>query len=483
LVTEALASPADIAAWECRQKPYEHPKTYDIVSQETPWSSAACLLLRRVAFAEVDGFDETFFMYGEDVDLSGRLRAAGWKLRYVPSAVVWHYTYGTPGQVKETQYFHGAIGNMYLRLRYGNPLDIVVGIAMQLYLLVHRQRFADKYRKLWQGYRAIFRNARHFLSTRRKRLFAFHRWDYAPQRDGAFVGGDALGTDEPKPTPLVSLIIRTYPGRLPLLQEALQSALLQTYRPLEVIVVEDGGATASDYCTVLSDASDLDVVYYSAPHRGRCFTGNIGLELARGNFIGFLDDDDLLFADHVEVLVDELLKGKARAAYAHAWDIETTFAAGGAWVPYQEKPPQARLAQSFDRARLWRENYIPIQAMLFDRILYQIYGGFAEELENLEDWDLWQRYALEGDFMCVEKTTSIYRTPADPDTRRRRMQKIHDYYPKLSERQARMPFTSTVGELRRITGGDTVFARNRLIEAVVKVPGLYRVGRWVRRLF
>ena len=481
LVTEAVTAPGDVASWECRQKPYEHPKAYNILTQETTWSSAACLLVRRSAFAEVNGFDDAFFMYGEDVDLSGRLRAGGWKLRYVPRAVVWHYTYGEPGIIKETQYFHGALGNFYLRLRYGSVWDISCGVLLQLYLLVHRQKFASKSRKLVKNYQSILKNARHFLSARHKGQFKFGHWDYAPQRDGAFIASNS-GTDEPKLVPLVSLIVRTYPGRLPLLKEALRSIELQTYRPLEVIVVEDGGATAADICAALGANSDLNIVYYSAPHRGRCHSGNIGLELARGNFIGFLDDDDLLFADHVEMLVAELLKGKSQAAYAYAWEVETSFPADGGWMPYKEKPPRARLNQAFDRARLWRTNYIPIQAVLFDRVLYQSYGGFAEELENLEDWDLWQRYALEGDFACVEKTTSIYRTPADPAVRRARMQKIHDYYPVLVERQARMPFRSTVGELRKITGGDDVLARNRLIEKIARVPVVYRLGRWVRGL-
>jgi len=52
--------------------------------------SGACILLRRDAFAAVDGFDERFFLYAEDVDLCLRLRAAGGKLVYVAEAVVEH---------------------------------------------------------------------------------------------------------------------------------------------------------------------------------------------------------------------------------------------------------------------------------------------------------------------------------------------------------------------------------------------------------
>ena len=54
------------------------------------WVSGACILLRREALALLDGLDEGFFMYGEDIDLCRRLRVAGYGIRFEPSAVVEH---------------------------------------------------------------------------------------------------------------------------------------------------------------------------------------------------------------------------------------------------------------------------------------------------------------------------------------------------------------------------------------------------------
>jgi N-acetylglucosaminyl-diphospho-decaprenol L-rhamnosyltransferase len=54
------------------------------------WLSGSCLLLRREAFDEVDGFDERYFMYMEDVDLGDRLGQAGWLSMYVPTAEILH---------------------------------------------------------------------------------------------------------------------------------------------------------------------------------------------------------------------------------------------------------------------------------------------------------------------------------------------------------------------------------------------------------
>jgi N-acetylglucosaminyl-diphospho-decaprenol L-rhamnosyltransferase len=64
-----------------RREPSERP---------VGWLSGSCLLLRRAAFDEVDGFDERYFMYMEDVDLGDRLGKAGWQNVYVPSAEILH---------------------------------------------------------------------------------------------------------------------------------------------------------------------------------------------------------------------------------------------------------------------------------------------------------------------------------------------------------------------------------------------------------
>ncbi len=58
--------------------------------EEVDWLSGACLLLKRSAFEEVGGFDESYFMYAEDVDLCWRLARAGWTSAYVPGAEVIH---------------------------------------------------------------------------------------------------------------------------------------------------------------------------------------------------------------------------------------------------------------------------------------------------------------------------------------------------------------------------------------------------------
>ena len=58
--------------------------------QEVDWISGSCMMFRRSAFDDVEGFDESFFMYAEDVDLCRRFSDAGWSTLYVPAARVVH---------------------------------------------------------------------------------------------------------------------------------------------------------------------------------------------------------------------------------------------------------------------------------------------------------------------------------------------------------------------------------------------------------
>jgi GT2 family glycosyltransferase len=77
---------------EAMQFPEEHPKIYDVSSFDTPWASGACLAIPREIYKALDGFDESFFMYCEDVDFSWRARANGFSVKICPRALFFHAT-------------------------------------------------------------------------------------------------------------------------------------------------------------------------------------------------------------------------------------------------------------------------------------------------------------------------------------------------------------------------------------------------------
>jgi GT2 family glycosyltransferase len=85
-----MAANANRALIEALQFPVEHSKVYDPFTFETPWVSGACLAVPRALYDEIGGFDDAFFMYCEDVDLSWRARAAGFAVRVCPRALFMH---------------------------------------------------------------------------------------------------------------------------------------------------------------------------------------------------------------------------------------------------------------------------------------------------------------------------------------------------------------------------------------------------------
>ncbi len=428
LLDIACADPEDFASWECRQKPYEHPKNYHPVSQETLWSSSACVLFRRSAIEQVGGYEPRLFMYGEDVELSYRLRDHGFRLRYVPKATVRHYSYEDPGKAKPLQFYESTLANVLLRCRYGSLREVLQGFIMFLGLFLVPARYPAQRRELANRLVRLVRLAPQFLLTRKKSRepFPFRMWDYLMVRDGAFHPYPAAQLENP---PLISVVMRTMPGCGGRLSEAARSVMQQTYSPIELVVVEDGGETARDQVEQIRASGVLHAVrYVSLPKSGRCVAGNAGLAAATGDLLCFLDDDDLFYADHLEVLATSLMQEpQLGGVYGLAFEVRTNVISQDPWR-YQDLVYSVIHRQAFNRTLVWHHNFMPIQTVLFRRELYDRLGGFDTGLENLEDWNLWVRYTLERDFMLVPKLTSLYRVPANPDKVRERQDVLDRYY-------------------------------------------------------
>jgi GT2 family glycosyltransferase/acetyltransferase-like isoleucine patch superfamily enzyme len=427
---------AAVASWELRQAPYEHPKHYDPVTQETNWSSHACILIRRSAYAKVGGYEHEIFMYGEDVELSYRFRSYGYQLKYCPSAVVYHYTYEHENHVKPIQFAGSTLANAYLRLRYGDISDKFGALILQSALLFRPEVYAGARRDLISNIRKIVRKFPHFLSgkgTTKDICFPFRGFDYEMTRDGAFwTVGEPLAE-----LPLVTIVTRTYRNRNEFLRQAIMSVLNQTYPNVELVVVEDGGETMKDLVAEFQHPAGRPIRFYGMDKVGRSVTGNYGLEMAKGTYCMFLDDDDLLFSDHVEVLVAALAKNKESvAAYSLAMEVGTITTVDGRYTEVSHETP-SYYKHEYDYDVLLDHNFIPIQSLLFERALYLERGGFETDMSHLEDWNLWLRYGYGNTFTYVAKTTSLFRTPADPNVRLERHKSLHEAYDLAKGRAAK----------------------------------------------
>jgi glycosyltransferase involved in cell wall biosynthesis len=108
------------------------------------------------------------------------------------------------------------------------------------------------------------------------------------------------------PEPLVSVIVATF-NRGPFLERCLRSILDQTYRRVECVVVD--GASRDQSLDILKrlSAEDPRVRFVSEPDEGEVYAVNKGLDLARGEIVGFQASDDFYVPDAVRTSVDFLL--------------------------------------------------------------------------------------------------------------------------------------------------------------------------------
>jgi N-acetylglucosaminyl-diphospho-decaprenol L-rhamnosyltransferase len=148
------ASLPDAGLVDARTFPEEHQKPYDPETGDTPWCTGTALLVRPAAFAATGGFDEALFMYGEDVDLSWRVRAARLCVRTAPGALVHHWVEQRPliperelrvlrsaaylGRKWGDDRFAARYERLY-RVRAGQPVPIAAPPAMP----PASRRFAD----------------------------------------------------------------------------------------------------------------------------------------------------------------------------------------------------------------------------------------------------------------------------------------------------------------------------------------------------
>lgn len=202
--------------------------------------------------------------------------------------------------------------------------------------------------------------------------------------------------------PIISVIIPTYnrPDKLP---RAVKSVLGQTFRSVEALVVNDCGADVSG---ILAEIGDARVrLVNQERNQGLAAARNRGLDEARGSYVGYLDDDDILTPAHYEKLLPALHASGKRLAYSGALLVEERLGSDGVW---RFEDQAVVMNRPFDSGWLQYQNLFPVHACLHERSLVDQVGGFDPALEAHEDYDLWLRFHTLGDFVHVPETTAWY---------------------------------------------------------------------------
>lgn len=212
-------------------------------------------------------------------------------------------------------------------------------------------------------------------------------------------------------TPLVSVIVPCYnQGRF--LADALDSVLAQTYTRWECIVVNDGSTDDTRTVARRYAAGDARFKYVEQANRGLPGARNRGLQEMRGDYVQFLDADDLIAPDKLRLQLADAGNVEGMAIvycdhyYAMAEDITKAIA-----VDFPM--PRFVLANPlWDIASRWEtELSIPVHSFLFDaRFFTRERIRFSETLPTHEDWDCWMRiFALPVVLRHVPEKLVAYR--------------------------------------------------------------------------
>ncbi len=196
---------------------------------------------------------------------------------------------------------------------------------------------------------------------------------------------------------LVSVIIPTY-GRPHLVGRAIASVLRQTYENIEIIVIDD----CSDDNTpeVIKRFSDPRIRYLrNTRNLGVSASRNMGIKVAHGKYVSFLDDDDELLPKKIAKQLELLtLKKSVNVAYCSSIKMYRD-------VSIENK---AKVRGNIHNYAL-RSCPNSINTLLVKRECFDVIGMFDESLSGLfEDWDLWIRLSKRYKFDYVDEPLVIY---------------------------------------------------------------------------
>ena len=195
--------------------------------------------------------------------------------------------------------------------------------------------------------------------------------------------------------PLVSVIIPVY-NRFEMAKEAISSVIGQTYKDLEIIIVDDGSIDMTSTLAVYF-GDDPRVKYLKINHSGMPgFVRNRGVELSKGKYLAFLDSDDLWMDKKVEKQI-KYLETNSKYKVVHTRE---------AWIRNGKTISQAgfkhrRFGNIFPDAL--EKCIIGPSTVLLEKELYRSLGGFRNDLEIAEDYELWLKLSNSNDVAYIDE--------------------------------------------------------------------------------
>lgn len=209
--------------------------------------------------------------------------------------------------------------------------------------------------------------------------------------------------------PLISIIITTY-NRASLLERCIQSALAQPYSPVEVIVVDDD---STDETKSIADKYAKHVRYIHKQHSGIAATRNVGCRAAKGKYIAFVDDDDLLHParlTELALVLREYPEAVCAFCVGHIIDDQGRDTGVSYYPHMQEGGENCLLNDCYERMVPATITLTPLNT-LFKRDAGESIEWFDERfIHGCEDVDFFMRLCHVGPMVYVPKALTYVHT-------------------------------------------------------------------------
>ena len=203
--------------------------------------------------------------------------------------------------------------------------------------------------------------------------------------------------------PLVSIVTPVYNGSQ-YLSEAIESALAQTYKNFELLIVNDG-STDNSKSIISAYLSNPKIRYFEQQNAGVAAARNLALRYANGKYIGFLDQDDLWLPDKLSTQI-EFLKTNQEIAFVHSRQ-DYIQADGTPIADYPKDWISDLHGKCF--TELFRRNRIAVLTVLLRKSVIDDIGFFNETVSRADDYELWLRICSKYPLGFQDKKLALYR--------------------------------------------------------------------------
>src|SRR5438876_2983545 len=207
--------------------------------------------------------------------------------------------------------------------------------------------------------------------------------------------------------PLVSVILPVH-NREACVARAIASVLAQTYRNLELIVVDDG---SSDGTRIVVESFGSPVTLITQAHTGVYTARNRALSQARGELVAFIDSDDAWLSDKLAVQVPLMRRPEVGLVFGDALHVTAPNKGAPRTGLTSFRIASPRRGQAVD-GFAWC-NFIPTCTVLVRRSCLEEAGGFSEASKLSADYLTWFRIALRHELDYVDRALIEYTVHAD----------------------------------------------------------------------